>query len=171
MRQSKIKNKLRQNQFVHVCVLGHYLPFYIRYAAYLKFDGIWIDLEHQTLSEREVQSLLALCHHNDIDGMVRPATREPGQLNRYLEDGATGFMFPMVDNAETARRLVQAVKYPPQGNRGLGGTGLDADYILDAFKPDSTYTDDANQQTFICIQIETPEAVANCCQYRGSTRC
>lgn len=161
MRKSKILAKLQQGAFPHICLLGYYLPFFVRYAAHFDFDGIWLDLEHQTISEREVQSLLSMCHYNDVDSMVRPATREAGVLNRYLEDGATGFMFPMVDTTQMAKQLVQAVKYPPLGDRGFGGAGLDADYILDAFKPGSTYIQDANRETFICVQIETPEAVMN----------
>jgi 4-hydroxy-2-oxoheptanedioate aldolase len=161
MRKSKFLAKLQQQQFIHACILKHYLPFYVRYASHFDFDGIWIDLEHQTMPERELQSLLGLCHYNDVDSIIRPATREPGKLNRYLEDGATGFMFPMVSDAETARQLVSAVKFPPEGNRGFAGAGLDADYILEIRKPDHTFHQDANRETFICVQIETPEAVTN----------
>ena len=161
MRKSKILNSLNQGKFTSICSLGHFLPFYIRYAAHMNFDGVWIDLEHQTMSSREVQTLLALCHFNDVDSLVRPATREPGQLNRYLEDGATGFMFPMVSDPQTAGALVAAAKYPPLGNRGFAGAGLDADFMLDSFKPDSTYLTEANIETIVCIQIETVEAVAN----------
>jgi 2-keto-3-deoxy-L-rhamnonate aldolase RhmA len=113
------------------------------------------------MAEREVQSLLALCHYNDIDCMVRPPTTERGRLYRYLEDGATGFMIPFVSTVEIAQQVVNAVKYPPLGNRGIDGAGLDADFVLDTRRPDSTYTDDANRETFIVAQIETPEAVAN----------
>jgi len=33
--------------------------------------------------------------------------------------------------AEKAQRLVDAVKFPPIGDRGLDGAGLDSDYLLD----------------------------------------
>jgi 2-keto-3-deoxy-L-rhamnonate aldolase RhmA len=112
------------------------------------------------MTDREVQSLLAFCHLSDIDCMLRPPTLERTRLYRYLEDGAAGLMIPFVSDAETARHLVRAVKFPPLGNRGLDGAGLDSDYILATLRPGSQYTADANRETFIVAQIETPEAVA-----------
>ncbi len=161
MRKSKILAKLRSGDFARVCALGHFLPFFIRHAAHFSYDGIWLDLEHRAMTDREVQSLLALCHFNDIDCMVRPPTIERTWLYRYLEDGASGFMIPFVSDVETARQVVNAVKFPPQGNRGIDGAGLDGDYILEAWRPDSQYTAEANRETFIVAQIETPEAIAN----------
>ena len=113
------------------------------------------------MTDREIQSLLSLCYHNDIDCMVRPPTQERTRLYRYFEDGATGLMMPLVSDAEEAQRIVNAVKFPPIGNRGMDGAGLDGDYGLEVWQPNSTYTDDANRESFIAIQIETPEALAN----------
>lgn len=159
MRTSKMLAKFRSGRFARVCAMGHVLPFYVRHAAHNNFDGIWLDLEHRAMSARESQYLIELCLYNDIDCMVRPSTREQGKLYRYLEDGATGFLFPLVSDAETAHQLVQAVKYPPLGNRGMDGAGLDADYGFDAWRPNSTYNADANRETFVIVQIETLEAV------------
>ncbi len=161
MRSSKTLEKFREGRCARVCGLGHYIPFFVRHAAHVGYDLIWLDLEHRAMSDREVQSLLALCHYNDIDCMVRPPTREHSGLYRYIEDGATGVMMPLVSDAETAQRIVNAVKFPPLGNRGLDGAGLDADFGLDVFRPNSTYTDDINRETFIVVQIETPEALEN----------
>ena len=72
--------------------MGHFLPFYIRYAAYHEFDGIWLDLEHRAMDQREVQSVLSMCHQHDIDAMVRAPTQERTKLYRYFEDGASGLL-------------------------------------------------------------------------------
>ena len=42
-----------------------------------------------------------------------------------------------------------------------GGAVRDADFTIDSGQPDSTYFADANRETFIFAQIETPQAVAN----------
>lgn len=159
MRASKVLAKLRAGQFVRMSAIGHFLPFFVRYSSAAGYDGIWLDLEHRTMDDREVQALLAYCHVCDIDCMVRPPTREHSRLYRYLEEGATGLMLPLVDDAMTARRIVDAIKFPPLGNRGLDGAGLDGDYGLDAWKADSSYIADANRETFLIVQIETPAAV------------
>ena len=161
MRRSKVLAKLRSGQFARICGAGHFLPFFVYHAAHCGYDGIWLDLEHRTMDDREVQAFIAACYHHDIDCMVRPQTLWRSHLYHYLEDGAAGFMFPFVSTAEIARQVVEPVKFPPLGNRGIDGAGLDAAYGVEAWQPGSTYQEDANQETFILAQIETPEAVGN----------
>ncbi len=158
MRKSKTLARIRQNQMVRMCALGHFMPFFIKHAAHFGFDCIWLDLEHRNFSDREVQTLLAHSHLHDIDIMVRPATIEKTRLYRYLEDGATGLMIPHVSTPEKAQMLADAVKFPPLGDRGLDGAGLDADYYLG---DGDSFVQEANEETFLVVQIETPLAVQN----------
>ncbi len=158
MRQSKTLAKLRQNKLVRMCALGHFIPAYIRHAAHFGFDCIWLDLEHRAMEDREVQALLAYFHLYDIDCLLRPPTLEKSRLYRYLEDGATGLMIPHVSTPEKAQMLVDAVRFPPLGDRGIDGAGLDSDFHL---RGGDGYTDRANEQTFLVVQIETLEAVEN----------
>ena len=153
--------KFRSGGFARVCGLGHYLPFYIRYAAHYKFDGIWFDLEHRAMDQREVQAIIMMCLHNDIDCMVRAPTLERTKLYRYLEEGATGFLMPLISDPQMASDLVQSVKYPPLGNRGMDGAGLDADFGIAAWHPQSNYNAESNRETFLITQVETLQAVAN----------
>ena len=159
MRKSKVLAKLRSSKAARICSMGHYLPFFVRYAAHYGYDGIWLDLEHRAMNDREVQSLLAFCRMFDIDCMLRPPSIERNRLYRYLEDGATGFLIPFVSDRETAQKVVEAAKFPPLGNRGLDGAGLDGDFGLQAWGESSRYIGDANDETFIVAQIETPAAV------------
>lgn len=160
MRISKTLQRIRQGQTVKVCNLGHFIPAYVAHAARAGFDCIWIDMEHRAWDPREMQTLLMACHLYDIDALVRPPTREKACLYRYLEDGATGLMIPHVANADQARALVQATKFPPLGDRGIDNAGLDSHFHID---PNNLrYSQAANQETFLILQIETPEAVENC---------
>lgn len=158
MRKSKTLAKIRSNQLVRMCCLGHYVPSYVKHAAYFGFDCIWLDLEHRNFTCREVESLLTHSHLHDIDIMVRAPTLEKTRLYRYLEDGAAGLMIPHVNTPEKARFLVDALKYPPLGDRGLDGAGLDADYLCGDTE---TFVREANEETFLVVQIETLEAVRN----------
>ena len=74
MRRSKVLAKWRAGKFARFSAMGHVLPFFIRYSARYAYDGIWLDLEHRNMDNREVQHLLALGHLYDIDIMVRPPT-------------------------------------------------------------------------------------------------
>ncbi len=158
MRRSKTLARLRSGKPARICCLGHFLPFYVKHAAHCGFDAIWLDLEHREMDSREVQALLTHFHLADIDCLLRPPTLEKTRLYRYLEDGATGLMIPHVSTPEMAEMLAQSVKFPPVGNRGLDGAGLDGNYYLEK---SSEYTEFVNRETFLVVQIETPEAVAN----------
>jgi 2-keto-3-deoxy-L-rhamnonate aldolase RhmA len=160
MRKSKVLSKIRSSQAAKVAVLGHYLPFFVRYAAHFGYDAIWLDLEHRTMDDREVQSLLAFCHMFDIDCMLRPPSIERNRLYRYLEDGASGFLIPFASDKATAEKVVEGAKFPPLGNRGLDGAGLDGDFGLQAWAENSSYIRDSNDETFVVAQVETPGAVS-----------
>jgi len=158
MRKSKTLERIRNGEVIRTCVIGHYIPAYICHAARAGFDCLWLDLEHRALTLREIEALLAFSHLYDIDVMLRPPTLEKTRLYRYLEDGAAGLLIPHVSTPEKAAMLVDAVKFPPLGDRGLDNAGLDADYhIHDA----DEYVAWANRETFLCVQIETPEGVRN----------
>lgn len=158
MRSSKTLAKVRSSQPARICSLGHYVPAYVRHAAHFGYDCLWLDLEHRLIDERSVQALLAYCHLADIDCMVRPSTTDRAKLYRYLEDGATGFMIPHVSTAVQAKYLADAVKFPPIGNRGLDGAGLDGDFLLSGREK---FSEQANRETFLVVQIESLEAVDN----------
>ena len=157
MRKSKLLAKLRSGKAAKICAMGHFLPFYVRYAAHFGYDAIWLDLEHRAMSNREVQTLLVFCHLYDIDCMVRPPTMERNQLYRYFEDGASGFLIPFASDKEIARKVVEAVKF----SLGIGSRRCRSrrGFWCAAGREKSNYTTDANSQTFIIGQIETPDAV------------
>ncbi|MCA9137318.1 MAG: 4-hydroxy-2-oxovalerate aldolase [Planctomycetales bacterium] len=158
MRKSKVLQRIRQSEVIRTCVIGHYIPAYVCHAARAGFDCIWLDLEHRAMTIHQVQALMAFSHLYDIDIMLRPPTLEKTGLYRYLEDGAAGLLIPHVSTAEKAEMLVDAVKFPPIGDRGIDNAGLDADFhIHDA----DEYAQWANRETFLCVQIETPEGVKN----------
>ncbi len=161
MRSSKVLARIRAGKAARLAHMGHFIPPFIAYAAHAGYDGVWLDLEHRAMDTREIQALLAFFHRYDIDCMLRPPTREKGQLYRYLEDGVTGFMMPHVSNADMARDLVSKVKFPPIGDRGIEGYGLEANFGLDIVHSARELVEHANRETFLFVQIETPEGVAN----------
>ena len=151
--------RIRAGEVVRTAVLGHYIPSFICHAAEAGYDCIWLDMEHRTWTTREIQSLMPLFHLYDIDCMLRSPTLEKTALYRFLEDGATGLMIPHVSTVEKAQFLADAVKFPPIGDRGLDNAGLDSGFQKsgDAM----AYAEWVNRETFLTVQIETPEAVEN----------
>ena len=71
--------------------------------------------------------------------------------------GADGIVAPQVLNAEEAEAIVKAVKYGPEGNRGLCPITAGADYGFGHSAQD--YAIQANKKTVVGIMIETKSAV------------
>lgn len=158
MRPSKVLAKLRSGQVARLCTTGSPIAFLPAVAAQAGYDGIWVDGEHRTWDPREVETMIGRHHAANIDCMWRPPTKEKNALYRLLEDGASGLMIPHVSSGDEAQALVQAIKFPPLGDRGFCGGGRDAAYWIG--KP-ADYVEQANRETFLVVQIETPTALDN----------
>ncbi len=158
MRTSLIRSRLRENKVARFLSLMYPTDVLPSHAARAGFDAVLLDNEHASWDRREIQRMLTLHHAANIDCIIRPANRNAPDLYHLLEDGATGFLFQMVNSAEEARALVRALRFPPLGERGLSAPAFDSAYTWGASVID--YMNVANEQTVIAAMIETPEAVA-----------
>ncbi len=156
MRRSRILAKIRAGKVARVCSTGSPIVMFPALAAHFHYDGVWLDAEHRVWEPREADAMLARHHAADVDCLWRPPTKEKNALYRLLEDGASGLMIPHVSSADEARSLVRAMKFPPLGDRGFCGGGRDANFWVG--KPED-YVAQANKETFLTVQIETPEAL------------
>jgi 4-hydroxy-2-oxoheptanedioate aldolase len=157
MRSSLVRSRLRQNKPVRIACMYYPVAMMPAHAAKAGYDAIWLDAEHNTWDRRDIQRLIAQHHLANIDCIVRTGSRNATDLYHLLEDGASGLMIPLVNTPEDAAAVARAVKFPPLGERGLDGAGLDNDFYLNGA---SAYPATANAETFLMLQIETPESLA-----------
>jgi 4-hydroxy-2-oxoheptanedioate aldolase len=158
MRPSKIKAKLKRNEPVLLTTLHLTDPSLYELAGLMGFDGIWMDLEHHGYSVETATALMRAARVGSTDVMVRPAKGEFMRLGRLLEAGAQGIMYPRCDDAAEAKQLVAWAKFAPLGRRGYDSANADMPYCtMDMVK----YIQEANEQTFLVVQIEDPAALAN----------
>lgn len=169
MRRSRVMEKIRGGKEARIAVLGHVLPPFLAYAADSGYDCIWLDLEHHPMDQGEVRALLAFAQLYDIDVVVRPGTQGGLRMVRYLEDGATGIAIPRVSTAAEVRAMVARVKFPPLGERGMAARspnmwarwGLDVAGDHEVIEGHLALADHALRETFLLLQLETPEGLAN----------
>lgn len=158
MRTSRIKAKLQRNERVLVTTLHLTDPSLYEMTSLLGFDGIWMDLEHHSYSVETATALMRAARVGASDILARPAKGEFMRLGRLLEAGAQGILYPRCDDAAEAREVVRWSKFAPLGQRGFDGANPDMPYC---FGDMNRYLEDANEQTFIAIQIEDPGALAS----------
>jgi 4-hydroxy-2-oxoheptanedioate aldolase len=93
----------------------------------------------------------------DVAPIVRPVEGNPALLKKLCDLGAQSFIVPMIDTAEQAAEVVSAVKYPPDGIRGMG-TSLARAARWNAV---SGYVGNANDEMLVIVQAETVTAIEN----------
>lgn len=158
MRKSKALAKWRNGQPVLGTTLHFHDPSVFEMTSLLGFELIWIDLEHHAHSVETAGNLMRAARVGGADILARPAKGEFLRAARLLEAGANGIIYPRCSTAEEARELVRNLKFPPLGIRGLDGAGPDRPYGMNDLR---NYLKDANQETFILVQIEDPEGLEN----------
>src|SRR5690606_7072315 len=74
-------------------------------------DSVFVDCEHGTWSFEDVRMTAQIVRSVGGAAIVRPHSHERPVLIRYLNAGADGLMVPMVETADQARAIVDAVRY------------------------------------------------------------
>ncbi|MFK0386288.1 aldolase/citrate lyase family protein [Rhizobium sp. RM] len=74
-------------------------------------DCVFVDCEHGTWSFEDVRETGQIVRSVGGAAIVRPHSHERPVIIRYLNAGADGIMVPMIDNADQARAVVDAVRY------------------------------------------------------------
>jgi 4-hydroxy-2-oxoheptanedioate aldolase len=156
MRRSRIKSKLRRGQPVLLTALQFTDAAIYEMASLMGFDGLWMDLEHHYHSLETAGRLMRAARVGSADIVARPAKGEFMRMSRLLEAGAQGIMYPRCDDAEEAAEVVRWAKFAPLGQRGFDGANPDVPYYS---MPIATYLEQANEETLIVIQLESPQAL------------
>jgi len=127
----------------------------VRQAGYA---FVIFDTEHNRCGLETMSWLLRSGRDIGLPVIVRAPAFEGQWPTRYLDLGAAGSLFPRVETADEAARIMRMIKYPPHGARGLGtNTGHD-DYEA---KPAVEFTQAANENLMVVMQLETEAGWAN----------
>lgn len=116
-------------------------------------DFVWIDLEHSPMGLESLQGHLIAARAVGVPALVRVPGAETWFIKRVIDTGAAGLIVPQVRSAEEVRRVVQACRYQPQGDRGYGPRRASN------YGHDTGYFECSNQDLFVSVQIEHIEAV------------
>jgi 2-keto-3-deoxy-L-rhamnonate aldolase RhmA len=127
----------------------------IEIAGLAGFDFTVIDSEHGIHGIESIENLVRAGDAAGIPAIVRSPFYGSEQLGRYLDVGAAGVLFPRVDGVKAARLAIAAVKFSPEGRRGLGGVRANRYGTV----PLDRFVVEANEMTLTAIQIETSGAL------------
>lgn len=92
-------------------------------SAVAGMDFIFIDCEHGPVDYPLLEHGITAAELRGTNVFVRVGLDEPALVQRVLDMGATGVVFPHIDTVEEAQAAVRWSRYPPLGNRGFSNYG------------------------------------------------
>ena len=151
---SSFRSRLRSGERLIAPLLTLNSPVVTELMSAVGFDWFFIDAEHAPLEPFQMQALLQGAGRTPC--VIRLPIGDEVPIKKALDIGAAGIIAPQVNSVDHARRIVQAAKYAPLGQRGLGiarahGYGLHV----------REYMQRANEDTAVIVQAEHRDAVAN----------
>ncbi|HUP97750.1 MAG TPA: HpcH/HpaI aldolase/citrate lyase family protein [Usitatibacter sp.] len=131
-------------------------PYSTEIVAGSGFDWLLLDGEHSPNDPIGILPQLQAAAPYPVSCIVRPAWNDKVLLKRYLDVGTQSFLVPYVETAEEAEAAVAALRYPPEGIRGVAGTTRASRYgrVADYFAR-------ASDELCLLVQVETRRGLDN----------
>jgi len=151
-----LKEKLKNNTLT----IGSWITIgniaVVEIMATAGFEWLCVDMEHTTIDLNQAKILISTIQAHNIKALVRVSKNEEVIIKKVMDMGADGVIVPMIKNREEAKEAVGYVKYPPDGNRGVGlyraqGYGIKFE----------EYKQWVKDEAIIIAQIEHIDAVNN----------
>jgi len=106
-----VKQKLTTGKIVTMVNPDFQSPRLVEYLAGLGMDVSFIDAERMSYDFERIEEMTRAAHLAGIASMARAWMNDPGLIVRYFDCGLDGMSFPHVEDAATAKRMVDIVRY------------------------------------------------------------
>jgi 4-hydroxy-2-oxoheptanedioate aldolase len=155
MRTNSVKRALREGQ----PALGTWLSLgsitAARFLARAGFAWLTVDIEHSLVDWETATHMFASIADAGCIALARVPSNRHDHIKRVLDNGAQGVVVPMVNSREEALAAVAAMKYPPAGNRSVGGSVHALNFAATA----NDYYARADDEILVVLQCEHIKAV------------
>src|SRR5512141_3132786 len=152
IRENNAKRKLKAGQPAYGVISTSDDPQLAELFGLAGFDYYMLDAEHGLLDAAQVVNVIRACERVHMTPMVRIGSRDPKIVLQYLDAGMMGVMMPGLETPDDIKMLVDAVKYPPLGKRGMGLTRASG-YIATG-QAAVDYINFSNAETMVIPQFE-----------------
>ncbi len=157
MKTNPVKEKLRQGKPTFGTWLSLGNLHATRVLARSGFEWLTLDIEHSAFDWGQAATIFAAVADAGCVPLARVPEGDHYCIKRVLDAGAFGIVVPMVDTVEQAKVAIAAAKYPPEGNRSVGGGMHSLNFAASA----GDYYQRANDEILVVLQTESPTGVEN----------
>lgn len=126
-----------------------------RFMARAGFAWLTVDIEHSLVDWETATHMFASIADAGCVSLARVPGNRHDHIKRVLDNGAHGIVVPMVNTRQEAEEAVAAAKYPPVGNRSVGGSV----HALNFQATPADYYARANDEILVVLQCEHIQAV------------
>lgn len=152
MQANTTKRKLKSGEIAYGTSLEDCLsPEMAVLLEAVGFDFFFIDTEHCAADYFAIQSLCRVAKGAGITPLVRVTNGQAHLITRALDVGAMGVIVPHVYSSQSAADIVQAIKFPPHGQRGYGLRSTTTDFHASSAVEEIK---SCNRETMTVLQIE-----------------
>jgi 4-hydroxy-2-oxoheptanedioate aldolase len=120
------------------------------------FDWLVIDGEHAPNDIRSMRAQLAALGRSNSHPVIRLPVGEVWMIKQALDIGAQTILVPMVESGDEAALLARAMRYPPDGLRGVGAALARAS----RFSGIADYVNKADAEVCLLVQVENRAGLA-----------
>lgn len=138
------------------CWLGMADGYVAQIAGEAGFDWLVIDGEHAPNDLRSMLAQLQGLARSSAHPVVRVPVGEAWMIKQVLDIGAQTVLVPMVESGAQAALLARAMRYPPEGMRGVGAALARAS----RFSSVTDYTERADAEVCLLVQVENRAGLA-----------
>ncbi|MCC6313265.1 MAG: hypothetical protein IT337_04575, partial [Thermomicrobiales bacterium] len=136
-------------------VFGVFIPMpspeIVEVLALSGFDFALLDGEHGRIAPEDAYPMILAGEARGMQVMARVGQNERQVILKYLDLGVSGVLIPQTTTAADAERALAAMRYAPDGRRGLAG-GRTFDYGLGA--PMADLVPQINDRVLAMVQFE-----------------
>ena len=156
IRESRVLRTIRAGKVASVLKLNTSDSKVAEIFSMSQPDAIWLCTEHTSSSFEAIENQIRAAKIYDVDSMVRVMRGSYSDYIRPLEMDAAGLIVPHIINLQDAKNVRDMTKFAPLGKRAADGGNNDAKFTKVSF---NDYLVAANQERFVCYQIEDPEVI------------
>lgn len=152
-----MKNRLAAGEVLKGAVINIMHPTMVEVVCGAGADFLFLDFEHGLRDYGDIAQALMAAELSSVPALIRLGERSANLVARFLDGGASGFLFPQVSTPAEAAKLVSWCRYKPRGVRGSGFSRASLRYVGDEYDRRQRASDDV-----VCIMIvESLEGKAN----------
>lgn len=157
IQENRTKQKLKVGQPAYGVLSTSDDPQLAELFGLAGFDYYMLDAEHGLMDVTQVVNVIRACERVNMTPLVRIGSKDPKLVLQYLDAGMMGVMMPGLESVAEMKMLVDAVKYPPLGKRGMGITRASGYVAVGQDAID--YINFSNEQIMVIPQFEDPTLI------------